>query len=324
MIYVTAVALGQMIADAGETNSQLMEEEPDLFKYYRDLPRTFITLFQAMTGGVDWNDLMVPLETKVSPMLSVFFVAYISFSVLAMMNVVTGIFVDSALASSKRDQDALVAQRIHEIFSMADADDSGSITYEEFEAEIADTDSELMRIFEKANINSTDASGLFFLIDSSGSGNIHLQQLVECIVRLYSPPRSIDLLTLMFTCKKSFQNLTSASDLLMESLDYILTRLDRGQDQNVEAIKQKHQVIKSRQFVSWREMKENQMNKLDGLGDDFERMKRRASQMMPMKSRSTPPPLVNDGARAEEDNVVRRDDLSDDDQDDGDTLECDL
>lgn len=27
--------------------------------------------FQAMTGGVDWNDLSEPLETSISPIMSV-------------------------------------------------------------------------------------------------------------------------------------------------------------------------------------------------------------------------------------------------------------
>eukprot|EP00913_Durusdinium_trenchii_P003197 g2957.t1 len=64
-----------------------------------------------MTGGVDWNDLSLPLE-PISPIMSLIFALYIAFAVplfsrqtvLAMMNVVTGVFVESALGSAREDR----------------------------------------------------------------------------------------------------------------------------------------------------------------------------------------------------------------------------
>eukprot|EP00413_Alexandrium_margalefii_P030028 CAMPEP_0204556198 /NCGR_PEP_ID=MMETSP0661-20131031/29422_1 /ASSEMBLY_ACC=CAM_ASM_000606 /TAXON_ID=109239 /ORGANISM="Alexandrium margalefi, Strain AMGDE01CS-322" /LENGTH=59 /DNA_ID=CAMNT_0051563305 /DNA_START=56 /DNA_END=231 /DNA_ORIENTATION=+ len=57
------------------------------------------TLFQAITGGISWHE---PVETlgQVSVMLVWLFTAYLSFTYFAVMNVVTGVFCNSAIESA--------------------------------------------------------------------------------------------------------------------------------------------------------------------------------------------------------------------------------
>ena len=90
LMYGVGVCLTQMIADRGLEEPRIMVLSPDLKSYYGSLPEALVSLFQGITGGIDWNDLLEPLEEQISPWLAVVFVLYIAFAVLAMMNVVTG------------------------------------------------------------------------------------------------------------------------------------------------------------------------------------------------------------------------------------------
>ncbi|CAJ1444361.1 unnamed protein product [Effrenium voratum] len=81
MKYIIGVYLCQIVADTGIENSANLT--PDLVEYYGSLPRAVLSLYQAMTGGVDWNDLSKPLET-ISPVMQLVFALYIAFAAAAL------------------------------------------------------------------------------------------------------------------------------------------------------------------------------------------------------------------------------------------------
>merc|ERR1719189_1908102 len=66
MMYVLGVYITQVIVDKGQEEPDIFRQSEELFKYYGTLPRTVLSLFQAMTGGVDWDDLLRPLSSKVA------------------------------------------------------------------------------------------------------------------------------------------------------------------------------------------------------------------------------------------------------------------
>merc|ERR1712087_637968 len=67
-----------------------------------------------MTGGLDWDTIAWPLFEKISPWLGILFVLFIAFTMLAMMNVVTGIFVENVQCSAKLDKEEWVMQNARE------------------------------------------------------------------------------------------------------------------------------------------------------------------------------------------------------------------
>merc|ERR1712190_567509 len=101
MMYVLSVFLTQMIVQRGEDDPSILDMNGSLYQYFNSVPRSVLSLYQSMTGGTDWNEVLEPLETHISPWLSILFSIYIAFAVLAMMNVVTGVFVESALLTAK-------------------------------------------------------------------------------------------------------------------------------------------------------------------------------------------------------------------------------
>merc|ERR1719313_1458146 len=98
LIYVVGVYITQMIAEHATSNPEAALVGTDLEAYYGTLSRTLLSLFEAISGGIDWDTLVTPLIQEIHPIMGLIFSFYIAFAVLAMLNVVTGVFVEAALA----------------------------------------------------------------------------------------------------------------------------------------------------------------------------------------------------------------------------------
>merc|ERR1719421_1746973 len=98
---------------------------------YGSVPSAMMQLFMAMSGGMDWGDAY-ELLGALDPMYRVMFFVYIFFMVFAVVNVVTGIFVDTAIQSSLCDREVVMSelladkedqmQKLQELFMEMDED----------------------------------------------------------------------------------------------------------------------------------------------------------------------------------------------------------
>merc|ERR1712060_867700 len=113
----------------------------ELNSHYGSLARTMLSLFQAVSGGLDWEVLINPLMLHISVWLAPLFSLYIAFTLLAMMNVVTAVFVESVLESTKKDKNIFMVNNVRELFETVDGgihtgsmdwDNGGSVDAEEF------------------------------------------------------------------------------------------------------------------------------------------------------------------------------------------------
>eukprot|EP00812_Abedinium_dasypus_P009901 NODE_3557_length_769_cov_316.801120.p2 GENE.NODE_3557_length_769_cov_316.801120~~NODE_3557_length_769_cov_316.801120.p2 ORF type:complete len:113 (+),score=49.18 NODE_3557_length_769_cov_316.801120:35-340(+) len=66
------------------------------------MPQTLYTLHISITGGIDWSDVSDTLF-RISLPVAIAFMFYVVFALLCVLNVVTGIFVESATASVQND-----------------------------------------------------------------------------------------------------------------------------------------------------------------------------------------------------------------------------
>merc|ERR1719235_3104707 len=114
---------------------------------------------------------MDPLRYELSPFFGVFYVLYIAFSMFALLNVVTGLFVEKALASALDDRDAVIqeqlareesyANEVRRCFHEADEDGSGTISWNEFNAHLGDP--RVQAYFKTLDIDAPEIRGLFKL-----------------------------------------------------------------------------------------------------------------------------------------------------------------
>merc|ERR1712190_373591 len=109
--------------------------------HWGTLPDSMLTLFMSISGGVSWLDVCMCLREVEVPWLLVFLM-FITFTYFAVLNVVTGVFCQSAIESAAHDQEAMLQafisnkmlyiSRFKALFAQMDQDDSGYISKEEF------------------------------------------------------------------------------------------------------------------------------------------------------------------------------------------------
>eukprot|EP00930_Biecheleria_cincta_P025624 TRINITY_DN18213_c0_g3_i1.p1 TRINITY_DN18213_c0_g3~~TRINITY_DN18213_c0_g3_i1.p1 ORF type:complete len:700 (-),score=141.93 TRINITY_DN18213_c0_g3_i1:127-2202(-) len=177
----------------------MRRDNPELVEYYGTLFRAVLTLYMAMSGGNDWAEFYGCLSSM-SGIYSFLFICYITFAILAVFNIVTGVFVESAMGASQADRDAIVQDEIaaqkaylkamEKLFEELDEDDSGTITLEELESRLRDPRVEAY--FNALKLDVSDANIIFNLLDEDDSGELTREEFVEGCARLQGEARSLD------------------------------------------------------------------------------------------------------------------------------------
>lgn len=154
-----------------------------------------VSLFQAVTGGIDWKDLANPLSRAIHPLLGFTVVLYVAFSVLAMLNVVTGVFVDNVLYCAKEAKDDHMLNLLRGVLKRIDFDESGSIEWDEFQEHL-DTP-ELQAMFASIHVDVSEARGLFRLLDVKQTNRIDVEEFLAGCMSLRGSAKALNLEILM-------------------------------------------------------------------------------------------------------------------------------
>merc|ERR1740129_2596005 len=167
------------------------------------------TLYACMTGGYNWADVAAPLIDIhfVHGLMLMFFTF---FTIFVVTNIITGIFVDTAIQSAQSDRDQVIEEQIRsrdtelgqmrQIFEDADVDGSGTISESEFEQHL--DDARIRAHLRSMGLEVDEARGLFKLLDIDKSGEIGLDEFVFGCLRLKGGAKAIDLATLMYENKR--------------------------------------------------------------------------------------------------------------------------
>merc|ERR1719414_2265466 len=110
-IYLFALFLTYNVADHfSDTVSDDLRSGGKLRDMFGSIFNASYTLFSAMTGGRDWNEISDALY-DVHPSNSYIFCFFIFFTSYALTNIIVGIFVDSAMECARSDKDEVI--RLH-------------------------------------------------------------------------------------------------------------------------------------------------------------------------------------------------------------------
>eukprot|EP00933_Yihiella_yeosuensis_P080963 TRINITY_DN9448_c0_g1_i6.p1 TRINITY_DN9448_c0_g1~~TRINITY_DN9448_c0_g1_i6.p1 ORF type:complete len:284 (-),score=41.06 TRINITY_DN9448_c0_g1_i6:218-949(-) len=175
----------------------------NLNRLYGTLPSTLLSFFQAMSGGIDWNDVVSPVLEFVGPSSALVLIFYIAFAILAMMNVVTGLFVQNVMERAEEVQRTIQVSNVRRLFEELDVDTSGSITYQELEQCLHLKSGR--DFFRSINICIDDAKALFDVLDCDGSGNVDFSEFMNACLKLQGPASSADLFLSMRETQQSFE-----------------------------------------------------------------------------------------------------------------------
>eukprot|EP00927_Polykrikos_kofoidii_P020934 TRINITY_DN19993_c0_g1_i1.p1 TRINITY_DN19993_c0_g1~~TRINITY_DN19993_c0_g1_i1.p1 ORF type:complete len:641 (+),score=93.89 TRINITY_DN19993_c0_g1_i1:85-2007(+) len=188
LIYTIAIYFTELVTEARVSHRS---SHAGLKQYYGTLPVTMRSFYQAITGGLDWQVMIDPLEAGVSQYMSIFICLYIAFATLAMLNVVTGVFVESVLQSAKETKELVLVNNARCLFESLEGGLTDQMSWEVFESKL---DSKPLREFFKSiRVDRADALGLFRLFDLDDSGSISASEFLSGCLRLNGTAKALDL-----------------------------------------------------------------------------------------------------------------------------------
>jgi voltage-gated sodium channel len=200
LIYVVGIVFCQTSTNHRITMKDV-EMTPDAEKlleelrlWWGSLPRSMLSLYESILGGLDWNEAVVPI-TGVNVFFGFLFLFYIAFVLLAMMNVITGIFVDSAIKQAQALKDREFTCHTRSLFKQYERIAEDGLTKEQFAQCMLDPG--MQKYMEDLNIERNDAITLFDFIDDDHSGTVNPQELVNGLVKLRAGAKFIDIMEML-------------------------------------------------------------------------------------------------------------------------------
>merc|ERR1712232_377212 len=192
LTYMFSVFLTQVATDARMQEEREFEE---LSLRFGNLVRSFLTLYQVISEGLHWHEVVEPLRKDCSPWIGVTFVAYVSFALFVLMNIITSTFVDGALRTGEEDRKKELMRQMEKLIDEADEDGSGTISWEEFESHLKDPQ---MQVLLKAiDFDQDDAKHLFKLLDVDETGEIPAEGFISGCLRLSGTAKAVELAAFM-------------------------------------------------------------------------------------------------------------------------------
>ena len=229
-----------------------------LATFFHSLPMALLTLCMSISGGVNWWEIQAAF-LDFSPFCSAMFIVYLALMILAMLNIVTGIFVNDAIevAQSDRELRAMAALQRHansighlrETFNLMDVDDSGKITLEEFKASLQNL--EVRLTLESLGVDMPNAVCLFTMLDVNGDFELEIDEFVMGCSALAVSAKSIDMEHLKSQSRKLLRHMK----VLQKQVDCLAALLPGNvqdhpaSDPDVESVKYCTQKVVSTESV---------------------------------------------------------------------------
>jgi len=194
-------------------------------------------MFEVITGGVSWDEVMHPILKDISPAMGIVLLFYITFCLFAMLNIVTGVFVETALRKAREDKDTYTANHICELF-FNDEDNEDEICWETFKKKLDSTD--MQEYFRSINVDPSEAHSLFRLLDMNDNNALDASELVNGCLRLRGEAKALELSLLMFETSRmnkvvlAFHSraeamLTHIAEVLVQFRDHAESSISRSE-----------------------------------------------------------------------------------------------
>jgi len=185
--------------------------------FFSSMPMTLLTLGMSVLGGLSWWELERTF-LNVSPLCSGLLLVYVAIMILALLNVVTGVFVNDSIEFAQNDRDIRTltemknkraqARVLKLIFEDMDTDRSGTITLGEFKTALESD--EVQMLFAALGLDVSDAIGLFQILDADGDDALEIEEFVVGCEGIKGAATALDLMSLtteVKRLKKNFVNL---------------------------------------------------------------------------------------------------------------------
>lgn len=178
--------------------------------HYGSVFRSAYTLFKSAFGGGDWSEYFDVVVTA-GRIYGALFLVYMTFMLLAVLNIVTGIFVETALSVAHADVDVVIQEEmdceegalngLRFLLQDIDPERKGQITLEQIQDAVSQ-DPRVQAHFRGLGIVFSEAVSFFDLLDTDDTGKVDAEEFLLGCMKLRGTARSIDIQTLLAENKK--------------------------------------------------------------------------------------------------------------------------
>lgn len=212
-----AICFVQMFAVALESGEMDSTDVDRLLDAFGSVEAAMLSLLMATTGGEDWVKLYDTLRPLGDFALGIF-IFYIAFMHVAVMNIVTSVFLDKAMTIAqpnvetvmltKREKDMADTKELTELVSQMDTQKKGVITFSDFQQFMQTPKFRLY--FDVRGLNVKDTAMFFRMLASSALTRpvegredhvVDLHSFVAGCMRLKGAASSMDMYTLSWEMK---------------------------------------------------------------------------------------------------------------------------
>jgi len=195
----------------------------DIRTYFRDLPTSMLTLFMSITGGVNYI-VVVEILGEVSALMVIFFLLFFILSSMAVMNVITSIFVSDAIEVAQQDRDIRMRADTErwrrqlaiftELWNEVDTNGSGTISCAQLE--VAMKRPEVVALFNLFELDIIDVVSFFESLDTDHSGHVGREEFVTGCLRMRGHGNLLDIETSIHDVKRLARDMWKMQKSLFE------------------------------------------------------------------------------------------------------------
>eukprot|EP00439_Symbiodinium_sp_Y106_P036461 s2504_g4.t1 len=200
IVYVFATLFSFAVHEYKHIEGELPAAQQEVAeRHFNSVPRTMLSLFMAISGGMNWRELVYVLE-EISVAWEFCFLFYVSFTYFAVLNVVTAVFCQAAIDSAQQDQASVIQSilenkemhldKIRALFSQFGGEECNTITFAMFESTIQEP--KVREYFESLGLDIWDAWSFFKMLDLDNGGEVEIDEFLMGCLRLRGNARAVD------------------------------------------------------------------------------------------------------------------------------------
>lgn len=245
VLYIFSVYLTHIAAEQLAMSPERAENNHKLKENFGGVRVACYSLWQAVSGGMDWALIAHPL-VMIDPHFGYLFSLYVAFMLFVMMNVITSVFLHKAVQHAFHDYDLVINDEITKdnsylsdmrvLFLEADSDRDGMLTWQEFEKHLHDP--RVHGFFKAMELDAAEAKELFTLLDKNEDGYLTADEFLTGCLQLKGGATTVDMRMLLRENKK----MTVQWQAFMR---FCADQFDRGFDLETQTLAAIHALPKS-------------------------------------------------------------------------------
>jgi len=199
------------------------EEVQRIMYQFGSVQNSVLSLYKIASNGGEWGELY-GIVSKAGPLYSGVFLFFTAFLTFAIMNILTGMIVDSVVKASGSDDETLkleyrhaqegAARGMKRVFQAIDCDGNGHINLDEFYVGVQAED--VQALMNAIQIDVKDAERFFKLVlAATDSDEVDIDTFVLACMKIKGSASSLDLQSLMFETGVIHKKLVDLEGLLL-------------------------------------------------------------------------------------------------------------